>query len=61
MSNELWSIITLIALFGWLTSTIMFLFKAFPERGLFMARPARVWGAAMLFCYGVWVVGLLNA
>ena len=61
MSDGMWSIITLIALSGWVTSTIMFLFRGFPGRGLFKSREARVWGAAVLVSYGVWIVGMLNA
>ena len=57
----MWSIITIIGLSGWVASAIVFLFKAFPGRGMFDAREARVWGAAVLVSYGVWIVGMLNA
>jgi hypothetical protein len=61
MSDGMWSIITLIGLSGWIFSTIVFLFKAFPGRGLFDAREARIWGAAVLVFYGIWISGMLNA
>jgi hypothetical protein len=61
VSDGIWSIITLIGLFGWVSSAIVFLFKAFPGRGLFEVRAARLWGAALLVSYAVWVIGLLNA
>jgi hypothetical protein len=61
MSDDVWSIITLIGLSGWIFSAMMFLFRAFPGRGLFEAREARVWGAAVLLSYGIWIVGMLNA
>jgi hypothetical protein len=61
VSDGIWSIITLIGLFGWISSALLFLFKAFPERGLFIARPARLWGALLLAFYAVWIVGMLNA
>ena len=61
MSDGIWSIITILGLSGWVSSAIMFLFRAFPGRGLFEARQARVWGAAVLVAYGVWIVGMLNA
>ena len=51
----------LISFIGWISSAIIFLFKAFPERGQFKVRPARLWGAVLLASYVVWVVGLLNA
>jgi hypothetical protein len=61
MSDGAWSIIMLIGLTGWISSAIIFLFRVFPGRGLFEAREARVWGAAVLVSYGVWIVGMLNA
>jgi hypothetical protein len=61
VSDNVWSIITLIGLSGWLFSAIVFLFRAFPGRGLFEAREARVWGAAVLVSYGIWIAGMLNA
>ena len=61
MSDGIWSIITILGLSGWVSSAIMFLFRAFPGRGLFEAREARVWGGAVLVAYGVWIVGMLNA
>jgi hypothetical protein len=57
----MWSIITLLGLSGWVSSAIVFLFRAFPGRGLFEAREARVWGTAVLVSYGIWIAGMLNA
>ena len=61
MSDGFWSILVLISFFGWISSAIVFLFKAFPERGQFKARPAGLWGAVLLVSYTIWVIGLLNA
>lgn len=61
MSNDIWSIITLVGLLGWISSMLVFLFKAFPGRDQFEAKPARVWGLAVLFSYGIWIAGMLNA
>ncbi|MBL0226159.1 MAG: hypothetical protein IPQ16_11470 [Geobacteraceae bacterium] len=61
MSDDLWSIITLIGLSGWISSAIVFLFRAFPGRGLFDAREARVWGSVVLVSYGIWIAGMLHA
>ena len=61
MSDDLWSIISLAALFGWISASVAFIFKVFPERNRFDARAARLWGSAVLVLYAVWVVGLLNA
>jgi hypothetical protein len=61
VSDGMWSIVTIIGLAGWVTSAIVFLFRAFPGRSLFEAREARIWGAAVLVFYAVWIVGMLNA
>ena len=61
MSNEIWSFITLAGLFGWISATIVFLFKAFPGRGVFVVKPARTWGLVVVVSYAIWIVGMLNA
>lgn len=40
---------------------LVFLFKAFPGRGLFEVKAARTWGLVVLFSYSLWIVGMLNA
>ena len=61
MSNEIWSIVTIIGLSGWITSMLVFLFKAFPGRDLFEVKQARKWGLMVLVSYGIWIAGMLNA
>jgi hypothetical protein len=61
VSNGIWSIITLVGLAGWISSMLVFLFKAFPGRDQFEARSARTWGLAVLVSYGIWIAGMLNA
>lgn len=61
MAHETWSVILLIGLYGWIGSTLVFIFRAFPGQGLFEARPARIWGACVLVSFSVWILGLLNA
>lgn len=46
---------------AWMTSTLVFIFKAFPSRGQFEARPALKWGLVLVVSFTVWIVGLLNA
>jgi hypothetical protein len=53
--------ITLLGLFGWISSMLVFIFKVFPGRDCFESKPARTWGIAILVSYAVWVVGMLNA
>ena len=61
MSDGVWSIVTLIGLAGWIISTMVFIFRAFPARGVFVARQARIWGGALIVSYGIWIVGMINA
>lgn len=61
MANDFWSIVTLVAMAGWVAAAIGFMFNSFPERNRFEARPAFRWGTALVVAYALWVVGLLNA
>lgn len=61
MTHEIWSVILLIGLSGWIASTLVFIFKAFPSRDRFEPRPAMVWGARALVSFAVWILGLLQA
>jgi hypothetical protein len=61
MSHDFWSIILLIGLAGWIASSMMLAFKAFPQRGVFDAASGMRWGMAVLISFFVWVVGMLNA
>lgn len=61
MSNEIWSIVLLLGLFGWIGSTLVFIFTAFPSRDEFLIRPALKWGMCVFVSFSVWIVGLLNA
>lgn len=61
MADEIWSIIIIASLAAWISSTLGFVFKAFPAKGRFEARPAMKWGAAVVVSFAIWIVGLLNA
>lgn len=61
MAHDIWSMVSLAGLAGWIVSTIIFIFKAFPEKGQFASRPAVRWGSGVAVSYIVWIVGLLNA
>jgi hypothetical protein len=61
MPNDIWAIIMLISLVGWISSTLVFIFKAFPQRGVFNVKPAKTWGCVVLVFYGIWVLGMFMA
>lgn len=61
MSNDIWSIVLLIGLTGWITSSIFFMFRAFPEKGVFNSVSGIRWGGATVISLIIWIIGLLNA
>lgn len=61
MLRELWSVILIAGLIGWLFSCIMLMLKAFPRKDVFVASSGIRWGAAVVVSFFIWVVGMLNA
>ncbi|MEI6704447.1 MAG: hypothetical protein WCL71_13090 [Deltaproteobacteria bacterium] len=61
MSHDIWSIILLIGLAGWIASSTMLAFKAFPQKGVFDAASGIRWGGALVLFFSVWIIGMLNA
>jgi len=59
--NEAWAMVTIFGFAGWISSTLVFLFKTFPGQGRFEKRPAMVWGGILAAFYVVWITGMLNA
>lgn len=56
-----WALILELGFFGWITCTILFIFKAFDEAGNFYSRKALFWGLMIISFYAIWVVGLVKA
>lgn len=61
MAREIWSIILIAGLIGWLFSSIMLMFKAFPQKDVFVRSSGIRWGSATVLFFFVWIVGMLNA
>lgn len=61
MSNDIWSIVLLVGLAGWVTSSIFLMIRAFPERGVYDPVSGIRWGGATLVLFVVWIIGMLNA
>ena len=59
--NEWGVAVSLIGVWGWIGSTLMFIFHGFPVRGQFQGRQASVWGAASLAFFSCWIAGMLVA
>jgi len=61
MSHDIWSIVIIVSLICWITSTMFFIFKVFPGKDRFEIKAAKIWGVCVLFSFAFWVTGLLNA
>jgi hypothetical protein len=61
MLHELWSVILIAGLIGWICSTLMMMLKAFPEKDVFVASAGIRWGTAGVISFVIWIIGLLNA
>lgn len=61
MSNDLWSVILITGLIGWIFSGIMLMFKAFPQKNVFVLSSGVRWGSAALISFFIWIIGMLKA
>lgn len=61
MSHDIWSIVLLMGLTGWITSSIFLMFRAFPEKDVYNSVAGVRWGGATVISFVVWIIGLLNA
>lgn len=60
MISEVWALICLAGFYGWILTTIGFIFKSFPVKGVFHGKSAVVWGGSVVFFYIIWLAGMLN-
>lgn len=61
MAHDLWSVILIAGLIGWIFSSIMLMLKAFPQKDVFVVSSGIRWGAAGAISFFIWVIGMLNA
>jgi hypothetical protein len=61
MAQDLWSVILVAGLAGWIFSCIMLMLKAFPQKDVFVVSSGIRWGAAGVISFFVWIVGMLKA
>jgi hypothetical protein len=59
--RDLWAVILIAGLIGWLFSSIMLMVRAFPKKDVFVVSSGIRWGVAAVFSFFIWVIGLLNA
>jgi|GEM_PF-714812 len=61
MLRDIWSVILITGLIGWLFSSIMLMLRAFPQKDVFVVSTGIRWGLAAVISLFIWVVGMLNA
>jgi hypothetical protein len=61
MPHDIWSVILIAGLTGWIFSCIMLMLKAFPHRDVFVASAGIRWGTSGIISFVIWIIGLLNA
>jgi len=61
VAHDIWSIVLLLGLAGWITAALGLIFTAFPRRNEFNSGGAWKWGVVLICSYGIWIAGLLNA
>ena len=61
MSHDLWSVVLIAGLAGWLLSSIMLIMRAFPVKDVFVVSAGIRWGSASVISFFIWIIGLLNA
>lgn len=61
MSHDIWSIVLILGLSGWIGSSIFLMFRAFPEKDVFNPAAGIRWGSAVVISFIVWIIGMLNA
>ncbi len=61
MVRELWSVILIAGLIGWISSSIMLMVKAFPQKDVFVVSSGIRWGVAGVISFFIWVIGMLKA
>lgn len=61
MSHDMWSVILITGLIGWLFSSIMLMLRAFPRKDVFIVSTGIRWGSAAIISFFIWIAGMLNA
>lgn len=52
---------TLVGVWGWIACVLIFIYRVFPARGVFVAKQAVIWGGACLVFFACWIMGMLVA
>lgn len=61
MINEGFAFLTVISFLGWVSATVLFIFKAFNSEGVFYPKKAVKIGIVIAIFYAFWIIGMLKA
>ncbi len=53
-----WSLLVVLAFFGWVGGGAAFAFRAWDEEGAFQPGPALTWGGVIAGCLALWILGM---
>ncbi|HIE64822.1 MAG: hypothetical protein ABGX83_07520 [Nitrospira sp.] len=56
-----WSILLEIGFWGWITGTLLFIFRAFNTEHQWNMRRGVFWGGIAIFFYALWIIGMMKA
>jgi hypothetical protein len=59
--STIWSIVCLAGLWGFVLATLGLIKNGFPARGVFDRDCSLKWGAAVVVCFVLWLVGMAHA
>ena len=59
--STFWSIILEIGFFGWIGSTIAFIFQGISQDDKLIKGKALFWGIMIVLFYALWIMGMRNA
>lgn len=56
-----WSVLAVLAFLGWVCAAFVFIYRAITPDDRLLTRPALIWGAVILACLLLWLLGLSQA
>jgi hypothetical protein len=59
--SDVWSFIAVSFFWCWVAAFLFFIFKAFPQIGVFKSRQAMIWGGISALSACFWILALRNA
>lgn len=61
MLHDGWAVVCQVGLWGWIASTLIFIVKVFPMRGVMNVKAAGRFGGAMAVFFTLWIMGMVLA